>query len=151
MQIRQIELIRAAWGVSLLVAPETVLERVHGVHVDHKAVVIARILGARHLAQASMSGLDPSPEILASGVWVDSVHSLTAAGLALVDHNRARAGATDAIIAAAWAAFGWRDLRAGNVPPRSHATRRDRLARIVFGALPGGGSLMALAERARER
>jgi hypothetical protein len=151
MNIRPIELLRAAWGASLLLFPRAVLEHVHGVRVDRKAVLIARILGARHMAQASLSGLDPSPEILAGGVWVDSVHSLTAVGLAGVDRRRARAGVTDAVIAALWAVFGWHDLRTGNPPPPSHARGRDRLARTVFGALPGAGPLMAQARRARER
>lgn len=150
MHIRAIELVRAAWGLSLLVSPATVLKRFHGVRVDDESIVIARILGARHLTQASLSGLNPSPEILAGGVWVDGVHSLTAAALAVVDRDRVRAGVTDAAIAALWAAFGWHDLRSGNVPPRAHARLRDRLARNVFGTLPGGRALMSRAERARE-
>jgi hypothetical protein len=151
MKIRPIEILRAIWGAGLLVSPRAVLERVHGVRVDRKAIVIARILGARHMVQASLSGLDPSPEILAGGVWVDSVHSMTAIGLAVVDRSRARAGVTDALIAALWAVFGWHDLRTGTVPPQSHDRGRDQLARKVFGALPGAGPLMARARTARDR
>ena len=72
MSVRYIELLRAGWGAGLLAAPETVLERVHGLRVDRKAVVVARILGARHLLQAGLSGASPSPERVAGGVWVDS-------------------------------------------------------------------------------
>ncbi len=148
--IRYIELVRAGWGVGLLAAPRTVLARIHGVRIDRRAVVISRILGARHLTQASLSGLDPSPEILAGGVWVDSVHALTALGLAGVDRNRARAGVVDAAVAGLWAAFGWHSLHHGRVPPRAHDKRRDQLARAVFGVLPGGGWLMREA-RGRRR
>lgn len=148
MSVRYIELLRAGWGAGLLAAPETVLERVHGLRVDRKAVVVARILGARHLIQAGLSGASPSPERLAGGVWVDTVHALTALGLAAIDRDRARAGVTDGVIAGVWAGFGVHDLRTTSFPPSSSA-RLDRLARRVFAALPGGEVLMSLARRRR--
>lgn len=107
MKFRAIELIRAGWGGVLLAAPTEVLSRIHGVRVDRKAIVVTRILGARHLVQAASSGVDPGPEELAAGVWVDTVHSATALGLALVDRRRARGGVTDAVVAASWAFLGW--------------------------------------------
>ncbi|OBH60220.1 hypothetical protein A5685_02970 [Mycobacterium colombiense] len=149
MKIRAIELIRAGWGVVLLAAPNEVLDHIHGVQVDRKALVVTRILGARHLTQALLSGVNPGPEVLAAGVWVDTVHSATALGLAVVDRRRARGGVTDAVVAASWAALGWRHLRKGEA--RTDDIRgRDRLARTVVGALPGGGRLMAQAERLRK-
>lgn len=148
MKIRAIELVRAGWGAVLLAAPAEVLDHIHGVQVDRKALVVTRILGARHLAQALLSGVNPSPEVLAAGVWVDTVHSATALGLAAVDRRRARGGVTDAVVAASWAALGWRHLRAGNA--RTDGVRgRDRLARAVVGALPGGRGLMARARAVR--
>jgi hypothetical protein len=148
MKIRAIELVRAGWGAVLLAAPTEVLDHIHGVQVDRKALVVTRILGARHLAQALLSGVNPSPEVLAAGVWVDTVHSATALGLAAVDRRRARGGVTDAVVAASWAALGWRHLRAGNA--RTDGVRgRDRLARTVIGALPGGRGLMAQARAVR--
>ncbi len=148
MKIRRIEILRAAWGVALLVAPAAVLTRVHKVHVDRPALVIARILGARHLAQALLSGINPTPEVLAAGVWVDTVHSVTAFGLAAVDRHRTRAGVTDGVVAAAWAGPGVRHLYTGQANTATTGIR-DRLARTVIGALPGGGRLMAQAERVR--
>lgn len=148
MKIRAIELIRAGWGAVLLAAPAEVLDHIHGVQVDRKALVITRILGARHLTQAALSGVSPGPEVLAAGVWVDAVHSATALGLAVLDRRRARGGVTDAAVAASWAALGWRHLRAGQA--RTDGVRgRDRLARTVVGALPGGGGLMARAQAVR--
>jgi hypothetical protein len=148
MKIRAIELIRAGWGAVLVAAPAEVLDHIHGVRVDRKALVVTRILGARHLAQALLSGVNPGPEVLAAGVWVDVVHSATALGLAVVDRRRARGGVTDAAVAASWAALGWRHLRAGRA--RTDGIRgRDRLARTVVGALPGGRGLMARAQAVR--
>ncbi|CNH63829.1 Uncharacterised protein [Mycobacterium tuberculosis] len=124
------------------------LGRVHGVRVDRKALVVARILGARQLLQAGLSGINPSPEMLAGGVWVDAVHSLTALGLAVVDRSRARAGVTDCVVAAVWALLGWHHLSAGRAAQVA-IRGRDRLARAVVGALPGGGILMRQADSTR--
>jgi hypothetical protein len=146
MKVRRIEVIRAGWGVALLAAPGVVLTRVHGVHVDSPALVIARILGARHLAQALLSGVNPTPEVLAAGAWVDAVHSMTAFGLAAVDRRRTRAGVTDGVVAAAWAGLGLRHLHTGEAKTATIGVR-DRLARTVIGALPGGRGLMARAEQ----
>lgn len=114
--VRRIEAARAAWGLALLVAPGPVLERVHGIRADHRAVVVARILGARHLAQAVVTGLTPSRPALALGSAVDALHATTAVGLAVVDRDRARAGLLDAGLATAWALAGLRDLRATSRP-----------------------------------
>ncbi|PND57975.1 hypothetical protein CRM90_10720 [Mycobacterium sp. ENV421] len=140
---RSIELTRAGWGLALLVAPRAVMESVHRIEVDTKSVVVARILGARHLTQALLSGWRPSPEVLAMGVWVDAVHALTAVGLAAVDRNRARAGLTDAAAATIWAGAGYRDLSQRSATPPSHQRVRDRLARIVLGVVPGGAFLLS--------
>lgn len=148
MKIRLIEVLRAGWGTALLTAPSQVLDHIHGVQVDRRALVVTRILGGRHLVQALLSGVNPGPEVLAAGVWVDTVHSITALGLAVVDRRRARGGVTDAAVAASWAALGWRHLRAGKA--RTDGIRgRDRLARTVVGALPGGDGLMAQARAVR--
>jgi hypothetical protein len=149
MNVRRIELMRAGWGVVLLVAPGAVLHLARAVHVDRKALVITRILGARQLFQALLSGIGPSPEMLAAGVWVDTVHSITAFGLAVIDRRRVRVGVADGIVAAVWAGLGLHHLYTGNA--QTTAVRgRDRLARAVVGRLPGGNALMdqASAERA---
>lgn len=151
MSFRYIELVRAGWGAALLLAPGTVLSRVHGVQVDRKSLVISRILGARHLVQASLSGPSPTPEILAAGVWVDTVHSMTAVGLAVADGSRVRVGVVDAVVAGLWAVLGAYDLRTGKVPPSDQARVRNRLARGVIGALPGGRLVMDQAQQARQR
>lgn len=133
----------------MLLAPRAVLARARAVRIDRRAVVITRILGARQVVQASLSGIKPTPEILAAGVWVDAVHSLTALALAVADHRRVRVGVVDAVVAALWAALGAYDLRRGNVAPDDHAHVRNRLARTVIGALPGGRLVMDQARKAR--
>jgi hypothetical protein len=140
---RKVELLRAGWGAALVVAPDQVMSNVHGLHVDRKSITVVRILGARHLIQAALSGLRPSPDVLAMGVWIDAVHALTALGLAVLDKRRARAGLTDAAFAGLWAGAGYHDLTSAQFPVPAHQLRRDRLARMVLGVVPGGGTLLS--------
>ncbi|MBE7189140.1 MAG: hypothetical protein INR67_12710 [Jatrophihabitans endophyticus] len=149
--VRAIEVGRGLWGAALLVAPRTVLENVHHLEVDHKSLVIARILGARHITQAALSGIRPSPEVLAMGVWVDVVHALSAVGLAAADRSRARAGLTDAAVASVWAGAGYRDLRGDGPTAPAHDRRRDALARFVLGIAPGGKALLTQSRHDRQR
>ena len=133
----------------MLISPDRTLATVHNLRIDNKSRVIARILGARHLTQAVLSGHDPSPEVLAMGTWVDSVHALTAFGLAVVDRGRARAGATDAIIAAVWAGAGYRDLHGARGTSPRHQRIRDQLAVMVLSHVPAGPPLLRTARRDR--
>lgn len=142
---RTIEAVRAVWGAALMIGPRTVLERVHGVRADSRSIAVARVLGARHLAQAALSGIAPTPAVLALGVWVDTVHAGTALTFAAADHARARAGITDAAVAAGWAAAGFRDVTRGRAPRPAEERRRDQLARTVLQHLPAGRPLLAQA------
>jgi hypothetical protein len=144
---RVIELGRAAWGAALLTAPRPVMSQVHHLQTDTKSLVTARILGGRHLAQAALSGIQPTPEVLAMGVWVDSVHALSAVGLALADGSRARAGLTDAAVAAAWAILGYRDLNKPRGTQPGHDRRRNQLACDVLRIAPGGTFLLRRVRR----
>jgi hypothetical protein len=146
---RKIEGARAAWGLALLVAPARTLAIVHGLTVDSRSRAVARVLGARHLTQATLSGVRPSPEVLAMGVWVDAVHAATAVGLAVLDRSRARAGLTDAAIAGVWAGAGFHDLDTAKATPPQHQRLRDTLAAIVLRYAPGGRPLLSRARRAR--
>ena len=140
---RPIELLRGAWGAALLLAPRRVLEGVGDRSPDRRAVRVARILGARHLTQALLSGLRPTPEVLAMGVWVDAVHAVTAAALAGVDRDRARTASADSVVAAGWAALGRHTLLHDPPPTAGRQRRRDVLARAVLRRAPGGSSLLA--------
>lgn len=142
MVIRPIELVRASWGLGLLAAPRYMLTHL-GVELDTTSLVVTRILGARHLTQAFLSGADPSPEVLAMGAWVDAAHSATALALAALDRPRARAGLTDAAVAAFFGAAGFRDVPRIEPAPPGHDRRRDVLARVVLAHVPGGHLLLA--------
>ena len=111
MGIRKIEILRAGWGLALVLAPRWVLTHVHRVRIDRPAVVVARILGTRHLAQAALTVRDPGPRVLALGAGVDALHALSGLGLAAVDPSRASAGLIDASITSGFAAAGLRDAR----------------------------------------
>lgn len=147
MTFWKIEVVRAAWGAGLLLAPRWVLQNIHHAEIDTTSVAVARVLGARQLIQATLSGVSPGPEILALGVWVDAVHSASMIALAGVDRTRARAALTDAAVAGAWALIGYRDLRtAHGAVPVADGTR-DRLADWMLAHLPAGSLLRARLHR----
>ncbi len=140
---RTLELFRLVWGVALLARPGDVLRRVHDLRVDQRSLVVARVLGARHIVQAVLSGVRPSPEVLAMGAWVDVAHASTAFAFAATDRERARAGLIDGTLALGWGYGGVHDLgRAAATAPR-HQRGRDRLARLVLARVPGGRWLLA--------
>lgn len=146
--VRRIELVRGAWGLVVILRPGPVLSAVD-TGGDRAMVVVGRVLGARHLTQAVLSGARPSPEVLAMGVWVDAVHALTALALAALSPSRTAAGLADAVGAGGWAIAGYQDL----VNPRSvlpdHTRRRDALARWTLARLPGGRRLRQRTEDER--
>jgi hypothetical protein len=121
------------------------LEQIHGVGADSKSIAVARLLGTRHLAQAVLSGLRPTPAVLALGVWVDTTHAGTSLAFAATDRARARAAIIDAVVAAGWAAAGLRDLTHGRAPRRIGERRRDQLARNLLQHLPAGRALLTRA------
>jgi hypothetical protein len=89
--------------------------------------------------------------VLALGIWVDCAHAATALALAALDPSRARAGLTDAAVAALWAGAGCRDLAAGTVALPRHQRHRDDLARRILGYAPGGSALLNLADTEHRR
>ena len=148
---RGIELVRGCWGLTLLLAPGDVLERLHGNKIDSRALRVTRVLGARQLSQALLSGLRPSPEVLAMGAWVDLAHSATAVGLATADPGRGRLAWIDAGVAGAWAALGVAGLASARATAPAHDRRRDAMARWTLRRVPGGGPLLRGVDRARAR
>lgn len=151
MRWRRIELVRGAFGMALLVAPRPMLRHVHRVEADSVSVAVARVLGVRQLTQAVLSGVRPSPEVLAMGVWVDLAHATSALGLAAVDRSRGFAGLFNAAAATGWAGSGYTTLRTGPVTQPSHERVRDRLARVTLERVPGGAPLLEIADERRDR
>lgn len=68
--VRPFELVRGAWGLACLaclVAPRQVAGVAGRQLVDHRAVVVMRILGVRHVVQAAFSCWAPGPAPLPNG------------------------------------------------------------------------------------
>lgn len=148
--VRRIEVVRGTWGLVMLAGPTPLLRSI-SIDDDPAMIWTGRVLGARHLTQAVLSGARPSPEGLAMGVWVDAVHALCALGLAASSRRRAAAGIFDAVAATGWAVAGYRDLVNPRAALPTHTGRRDAMARTVLRALPGGARLADRVEQDRER
>jgi hypothetical protein len=102
-------LARAGYGAALCCAPGRMLRLEGGAAAEATpgARAVARVLGARHLAQALLSATRPTPALLALGAANDVLHSASMIALAAVDPPRRRLGVTDSLMAAAFAASGW--------------------------------------------
>ena len=98
--------VRGVYGALQLAAPALVSDRLLGRPLDTRERVIARILGARQLAQAMASGRQPGYPVLALGVEVDLLHAVSMLGLGAADRSRRRTAFTDTLIAASFAAAG---------------------------------------------
>ena len=97
--------VQALWGLTLLVAPEKVLQLLGGPNEDRIPERIMRVLGARHLLQATAEDVF-GDSALRLGVWIDGLHAVTAFGFACVNARWRRAALSDAVITCALAAFG---------------------------------------------
>jgi hypothetical protein len=116
-------LVRGAYGVVLCCAPGLLIRLASGQPADSRARAVARLLGARHLAQAALTTARPSPEILALGAEVDLLHAASMLALATADAPRRRLGLTDGLVAAAFAADGLVAARRGGGPARPVSRR----------------------------
>jgi hypothetical protein len=119
VRVRPVALARAGWGAALLGWPDQVLA-LAGVRGDPRARTAARVLGARHVAQATLSALRPSGRVLLLGVAVDGLHLCTDLAVGVVDRHRRRLALADAAVGAVLAGWGWYDERhqAGSQPER---------------------------------
>lgn len=140
--LRPAEIARVVWGACLIIRPRSVLTRVHHAPTDPVTVAVARVLGARHLAQAAATVYRPSPELIAVGVYSDASHAVSMTGLAAVSSSLRRAGLTDTAIALAFAVAGSVDLRSPAPRGRQGVGRSAALARKFLVRVPGGSVLL---------
>lgn len=106
---RLLTAVRALWGIALLIAPEAVLgELPHG-SIDAPARTFARVLGARHLLQASVCVHHHGRRWILAGAAVDGVHAATMAVIAALSPERRKLALTNVAIASALAAAGLAD------------------------------------------
>jgi hypothetical protein len=109
--VRGQELLRAGWGLALLADPARVVAGIGVAEPDARARIVARVLGARHLAQAVVTVTRPTLRGLRWGGVVDLTHAGTGLALALADGRYRRAALTDAAIATG---FGVKGLQTGD-------------------------------------
>lgn len=98
---------RAGWGGVLLFAPAVALRLDGPGFATRRATGIARVLGARHLAQAAVTMLAPSPAVAGLGAVVDGLHAGGNLVVSAGSTHWRRAAVIDAGITAAFAAAGW--------------------------------------------
>ncbi len=111
-----VQAVRAGYGAALLLVPGRVIRACTGSQAGSRTRTVARVLGARHLAQAAVTlGSGASAESLGLGAAVDITHAASMAVLALADRRVRRVTLTDALIETAFAAAGLSSA----VPPRA--------------------------------
>jgi len=98
--------VRAAWGTLLLLAPASVLDLVSDGNVDRSARAVARVLGARELAQAMLIGPDRPRSWVLVGAAVDAAHASTMVTLAVLRADRRRLATGSALAAGSFARAG---------------------------------------------
>jgi hypothetical protein len=96
---------RAGYGAGLLLVPGLLIRVCTGQRAGPRVRAGARLLGARHLAQATATArYGPSAESLGVGALVDITHAASMAALALADRRVRRITLTDALIETGFAA-----------------------------------------------
>jgi hypothetical protein len=108
---RVLQLTRAGYGVALLLKPGLTIRLATGRPPSRRACRVAWLLGARHLAQTTLTALAPRPGVFAAGAATDALHAASMLMLAVVDRAARRRAArrtalTDAMAEAAFAAAG---------------------------------------------
>jgi hypothetical protein len=99
-------LARAGYGAVLLCAPGAVIGLCTGRRASRRARAVARLLGCRHLAQAAMTAMAPTPAVLAIGAEVDLAHAASMLALGAANQPLRRAPLYDALVATTFAALG---------------------------------------------
>ena len=102
-----LQLVRAGYGMVLILAPGPAIRLATGRLPTRRACRVAQVLGARHLVQATLTTIAPTPVVLAVGGQVDAVHTASMLMLAAVSRAGRRAALTDALTEAAFAAAGF--------------------------------------------
>ena len=105
-QSSALTVVRAGYGAALLLASGRMIRLVSGRPADRRTRRVVRLLGARHVAQAVVTGVRPGPLPIALGAEVDVVHAASMLGVAAIARSQRRSGVVDAAVAAAFAVAG---------------------------------------------
>jgi hypothetical protein len=92
----------AVWGAALLIRPNQVLRAAGADPGLTGAVVAARVLGVRHLAQAAALAARPA-DVARPAIATDGLHAASMLGLALLAPRYRRAALASALVATALA------------------------------------------------
>lgn len=103
-------LARIGYGSALLCCAPVMVRVLHAPRDDKWALVVARVLGARHLAQAAITLAAPSRNVVIAGSIVDALHGASGVAMSVADARWRRAAATDAAVALTSAGFSWLGL-----------------------------------------
>jgi hypothetical protein len=114
--------LRLIWGSTLLAAPQAVLDRMPAGDARPPVRALARVLGARHLIQVTMTLHHTTRSRLIIGAAVDASHAATMALLARWRPERRELALANAVAAAALAIAGVTAVRrsAGSVDRPKH-------------------------------
>lgn len=99
-----VQLVRAGYGAALLFAPRPVIAMATGRQPSRRTVQVARLLGARHVAQVALTAAFPYPATAALGAQVDVVHATSMVALAAISRQVRRTALSDAVTEIALAA-----------------------------------------------
>ena len=102
----RLQLIRASYGVALVMAPGLVIYLATGRFPGRRGRRVAQLLGTRHLVQAAVTAFVPVPEVFVLGAAVDAVHAGSMVILGAADPAARHAALTDALAETVFAAMG---------------------------------------------
>ncbi len=97
---------RGAYGLLLVVAPGRSPEVGLAGDLDPLVPPVVRALGARHLVQSAVTGVDPSGTVLRWGAGVDVLHAASMVALAAVSPRHRRPALVSAASATGFAVAG---------------------------------------------
>lgn len=99
--------VRGVWGLAELASPGAVFGRLSGLPLESQEVPVVRVLGARQVTQAVVSAVYPTTTVVALGVGVDGLHSLSMVGAGLAFPQYRRHALISAALAAGFGLAGW--------------------------------------------
>lgn len=158
--MRVSDAVRLGYGLALLIEPRGLARALTGAELDRRAVIAARVLGARQLLQGSAMVIGGSDQMRRAGRATDLLHAASMYVLAAWSPGRTRTALSDAVVATALAWTGEpldRGRSQSSPEAADEATRRPPdLLDLPVRAHPGaatvqhGGADHALERRRRE-
>lgn len=91
--------LRLGWGAALFARPARLLQLMGGRPASKQTVLVARLLAARHIAEAVVTASKPTRRMLELDAIADGLHGGTALGYARLSREGRRLGHADATVA----------------------------------------------------